>query len=272
MQNLLKAVIEPARASDDKYSRGVVGFVTGSVEYPGAAILGVTAAMRTGIGMVRYLGPTDVCNLVIETRPEAVIQPGRAQAWVVGSGISSTDPGEQLPRIEALIKQPGLMVLDAAALDLVDFSLVEAVCVLTPHAGELARLLSRLGHPCERSEIEADPAAFAEIAANLTGQTVLLKGHQSVISNGTDFWSCPPGPAALATAGTGDVLAGILGALLAANFAEIISGELTVIQVAAAAVQVHSRAAEIASTNGPITALDVANSIRLVIGEIYRAD
>lgn len=264
-------MISAASATDDKYSRGVVGFVTGSDDYPGAALLGVTAAIRTGIGMVRYLGPSEVSRLVVESRPEVVIQPGRAQAWVVGSGISAAAPGEQLLRIETLVKQPGLMVIDAGALDLVDFSLVEAVCVLTPHAGELARLLTRLGHGCERAEIEADPAGFAGIAANLTGQTVLLKGHQTIISNGTDVWACPPGPSALASAGTGDVLAGILGALLAANFAEIISGELTVIQVSAAAVEVHARAAEIISVNGPVAALDIANSVRLVIGEIYRA-
>src|SRR6185312_9288269 len=71
---------------DDKYARGVVGFVTGSAPYPGAAVLGVEAAARTGVGMIRYLGPGRATRLVLQRRPEAVTVDGRVQAWVLGSG------------------------------------------------------------------------------------------------------------------------------------------------------------------------------------------
>lgn len=78
-------------ATDDKYSRGVLGFASGSPRYPGAALLGIDAALSTGIGMVRYAGDESVERLVIARRPEVVIDPGRVTAWVVGSGIVPDD-------------------------------------------------------------------------------------------------------------------------------------------------------------------------------------
>ena len=75
--------------ADDKYSRGVLGMVTGSTRFPGAAVLGVEAALHTGLGMVRYLGPTEVGTLVLQRRPEIVLGDGRVQAWLLGSGIDA---------------------------------------------------------------------------------------------------------------------------------------------------------------------------------------
>ena len=72
---------------DDKYSRGVLGLITGSEQYPGAAVLGVEAALHTGVGMVRYLGPARATELVLQRRPEAVTANGRVEAWVLGSGM-----------------------------------------------------------------------------------------------------------------------------------------------------------------------------------------
>ncbi|MDO9591060.1 MAG: NAD(P)H-hydrate dehydratase, partial [Microcella sp.] len=83
------ALVRVPTAADDKYSRGVVGFVTGSTRYPGAAVLGVEAALRTGVGMARYLGPSRPTEMVLQQRAEAVVSEGRVQAWVVGSGIVS---------------------------------------------------------------------------------------------------------------------------------------------------------------------------------------
>src|SRR6195952_1616698 len=77
--------------NDDKYSRGVLGFVTGSARYPGAAVLGVEAALHTGVGMVRYLGPGRPTRLVLQRRPEAVTAEGRVQAWVLGSGQDASE-------------------------------------------------------------------------------------------------------------------------------------------------------------------------------------
>jgi NAD(P)H-hydrate repair Nnr-like enzyme with NAD(P)H-hydrate dehydratase domain len=74
-------------AGDDKYTRGVLGVVTGSQDYPGAAVLGVEAAHRTGVGMVRFTGPRALRQAVLARRPETVTVSGRVQAWLIGSGI-----------------------------------------------------------------------------------------------------------------------------------------------------------------------------------------
>lgn len=267
MQNLHSHLLRTPNAEDDKYSRGVVGFVTGSEKFPGAAILGVSAAMRVGIGMVRYLGPDSVTRLVLEVRPEVVIQPGRAQAWVVGSGVPEEKGSEQALRIARISGQPGLLVVDAGALALIDYSSALATCVLTPHAGEMAALLTRLDQNWSREQVQLKPEAACALAANLTGQTVLLKGSQSVISDGTRSIKTNPAPADLATAGTGDVLAGIIGALLAANAEQIISEEIDLIEVCLLAVSLHSRACELAAIDGPVVALDVAEAVRLAVRE-----
>lgn len=265
MQSTLSRVLRRPNATDDKYSRGVVGFVTGSNEYPGAAILGVTAAIKTGIGMVRYLGPELISAMLVDSRPEVVIQPGRAQAWVVGSGVDPAVSLEQVRRIHTLAGQPGLLVADAGALEVIDFDQVVADCVLTPHAGEMVKLLERFGHVPDRAAVEANPSSTAQLAAKLTGQIVILKGHQTVIASATETIECQPGPADLATAGTGDVLAGVIGALLASNAIQIAAGEISVLEVCAAAVELHRQAAELASQAGPISALDVAESVREVV-------
>ena len=100
---------------DDKYSRGVLGLVTGSERYPGAAVLGAEAALHTGVGMLRYLGGAR--DAVLARRPEAVTAEGRVQAWVLGSGIDPDDPllGE---RMRAALAEGVPTVLDAGALDL----------------------------------------------------------------------------------------------------------------------------------------------------------
>ncbi|MBQ9918603.1 MAG: hypothetical protein IJO71_15580, partial [Microbacterium sp.] len=84
--------------ADDKYSRGVVGLRTGSTRYPGAAVLGVEAAWRTGTGMVRYLGPARAQDLVLQRRPETVTADGRVQAWVIGSGTDAAERDVQTAR------------------------------------------------------------------------------------------------------------------------------------------------------------------------------
>lgn len=267
MQNLYSLLLRRPNELDDKYSRGVVGFVTGSTQYPGAAILGVTAAMRVGVGMVRYLGPGSVSKMVLEVRPEVVIQPGRAQCWVVGSGVPENDDSEQAKRIARIAGQPGLMVVDAGALKIIDFTTTLGTCVLTPHAGEMASLLNRLGHDWSRADVEAKPIEAAELAAKITGQTVLLKGAKSVISQGGESVTTKQAPADLATAGTGDVLAGILGALLAANSEQVLSGAIDLVEVCIFATELHSRAAQIASADGPVVALDVADAVREAVKE-----
>jgi len=244
-------------AEDNKYTRGVVGFVTGSNSYPGAALLGIDAAIRTGVGMVRYLGPDLVNRLVLETRPEAVCLPGEADAWVIGSGLDGRDTARCQDAGAALL-WPGLKVIDAEALKFADFSLLEPeTCILTPHAGELARLLDRFGR-----HLDLDYEAV-QAAAGITGQVVILKGNVSLVAHPSgEVSAVGPNSASLATAGTGDVLAGIIGALLATNASR---PELELVEVAVLAISIHSEAASRAEADGPVAALDVAEAVRGVI-------
>ena len=267
----LLALLREPTAVDNKYTRGVVGFVTGSDQYPGAAILGVTAAMRCGIGMVRYLGPKRVGELLLEVRPETVLGLGRADVWVLGSGIAA---GEKLDAPEALdvmtqFSAAQIAVVDAGALTLVDFEQHPLRTVLTPHAGELAALLTRLDRPASRAEIESQPEDFARAAAELTKCHVLLKGsvsHLAAPTGGSRNFG--PLSAALATAGTGDVLAGMLGSLLAANHEQVAASVQIFEDVIELAVELHSQAAELAHADGPVAALDVAEAIRKVIANL----
>lgn len=256
--------IRKPNAADDKYSRGVVGFITSSEMFPGAALLGITAAMRTGIGMVRYLGPQHVSDLVLQSRPETVLQDGRAQAWVVGSGVPVDDEA-QAARIRKVVAKKNLVVVDAGALQIVDFKTCAAKCVLTPHAGEAATLLSSLSHATTRIEVEADPIAAALRIAELTGQLTVLKGNRSVIAQGTKTYQFDPAPPVLATAGSGDVLAGIIGALLAGNAESILSGDAELFDVVKAAINLQAQAAALAAEESTVVALDIAEAVGRII-------
>jgi NAD(P)H-hydrate repair Nnr-like enzyme with NAD(P)H-hydrate dehydratase domain len=137
--------------------------------------------------------------------------------------------------------------------------------VLTPHAGELVRLLARYGQVRTRAEVDGNPTAAALLAAKLTGQTVVLKGATTVVATPDRCVSCEPGPADLATAGTGDVLAGIIGALLATNLEDLLTERLSLLEVVTAGVELHAAAARLAAEAGPIGALDVAEAVREII-------
>ncbi|SDS83995.1 yjeF C-terminal region, hydroxyethylthiazole kinase-related [Brevibacterium sandarakinum] len=205
-----------------KYSRGVVGILAGSEEYPGAGVLTTTSAVNCGVGMVRSLGSQLVSEYVLGLHAEVVTASGRMNAVVMGPG----NPEDEYvhARVDELADTNVPVVLDAGALDMVGRAesvkgtwLAERPVVLTPHAGELARLLSRLlGEIITSSRINADPIGWAQRAAHSSGCIVLLKGHQTVIAAPDGFCVLPEaGPASLATAGSGDVLAGIIGALVA---------------------------------------------------------
>lgn len=246
--------------TDHKYSRGVVTIDAGSEEFPGAAVLCVSGAARTGPGMIRYRGPRAVLDLVLQRRPEVVGAEGRRQALVVGSGLSSEDPRAEAGAAE-LAEPDAVGVIDAGALGAISSGQrFGPSVVLTPHAGEAARLADALGLADEESEdgraLRDDPAALALAIARETGATVLLKGAVTLVADETGhLYSQDDATSCLATAGAGDVLAGILGTLLAAG---IDAG-----QAAALAAMVHGRASVEASRGGlvPICALDVADSV-----------
>ena len=266
------ALIRVPTADDDKYSRGVIGFVTGSTQYPGAAVLGVEAALRTGVGMARYLGPARPTELVLQRRPEVVTAPGRVQAWVVGSGIASvSDPGddETGQRVGAALESGHPMVMDAGAIEhdaIARATASGAPVVITPHAGELARLLDR-----DRATVLADPLGSAREAAERHGVVVLLKGSATrAVSPTGHVIEARSAPAWLATAGAGDALAGLLGALLAAHAEALaVDADRTLLtRLAAAAAVIHGLAAERASAGGPLTVLDLCSAISPVIADL----
>lgn len=259
-----------ATADDDKYSRGVLGVATGSDRYPGAAVLGVDAAVRAGAGMVRYVGPDVAATLVLQRRPEMVRGAGRVQAWLIGSGIDAEDPGaERLDDFRHALGDGVPVVIDAGALGTARDG-VDGLAVLTPHAGELQRLLRSAGDDVERATIERDPGRWAVRAAEATRAVVLLKGSRTVVAtpDGT-LLRLPEATPWLSTAGTGDVLAGVLGALVAAA-ADRLDGHRALAEVAATASLVHALAAHRASNGGPIAALDVAENVPSVLADLLR--
>ena len=247
---------------DDKYSRGVLGVITGSEDYPGAAVLGVEAAIRTGVGMVRYLGAERPTLLVLHRRPEVVTVGGRVQAWLVGSGMdtASRDPATTA-RLRSALEQPVPVVIDAGALDLIDSSTGPAV--MTPHHGELARMFG-----VQRAVITADPAGWAVRAAEQWGATVLLKGAQTFIADSSGCrLSVRSSNGFTATAGAGDALGGILGALVATRRAENAAERhpVSLARLAATAAVIHREAAHYAGAGGPFAVLDLAAAVSGVV-------
>ena len=236
----------PRPAGDSqKYARGVVGVRAGSAEYPGAALLSVAGANSGLCGMVRYVGDAAAADRVREAHPE-VVGAGRVQAWVVGSGGGEGAGAE----LAAALEDGVPVVVDADALQHVRKG---QAAVLTPHAGELASMLGE-----ERQEVEARPLHFARRAAQEYDATVLLKGRRTVIARpdgrtrvnttGTEW---------LATAGAGDVLGGVVGALLAAG--------LTAYDAASVGAWLHGAAATLAGDGGPLVASEVARALPEVV-------
>jgi ADP-dependent NAD(P)H-hydrate dehydratase / NAD(P)H-hydrate epimerase len=261
-----------------KYTRGVVGVVAGTAPYPGAAVLTVAGAQGAGCGMVRYVGPPRVQDAVVAAHPEVVAGDSadvRVQAWVLGSGLDPDD-AEQADRARhalATALEQGLpVVVDAGALPLLPDQVPTRV-VLTPHAGELARLLGDRGVDVDREQVEAEPLRWAREAHERTGATVLLKGGVTVVVGPGIAVAQDDAPAWLATAGAGDVLAGVLGAVLAgrsdlvADGAED-AGPAAPARLAALAALVHGRAARRACPGGPVTAGDVARALPGTVAEL----
>jgi len=256
--------ITPPRDEDDKYSRGVLGFATGSTRYPGAAVIGVDAALHAGVGMVRYVGPEAVGALVLQRRPEAVLEAGRAQAWVVGSG---TEAGPE----EAFAPRDGMaFVLDAGAIGTAPTDL--APTILTPHAGELARLLGTT-----RDAVLADPVGSAREASAELGAVVLLKGATTHVVLDDRVAVVRAATPWLATAGAGDSLAGVLGALVATRAGRGPIDLDGLVGLGATAAFVHGSAARIAAGGehdgtggGPFTILDLGAALPEAIRRILR--
>jgi ADP-dependent NAD(P)H-hydrate dehydratase / NAD(P)H-hydrate epimerase len=240
------ALLPRADRESDKYRRGVVGVAAGSAQYTGAAVLCVGGALRGGAGMVRYLGAKEPTALVRARWPEAVVGEGRVQAWTVGSGAGDDAAG----RLDRALADDVPTVVDADALEALAGQSGRrgrsVPMLLTPHAGELARLVG-----ADRDDVEARRLHHATAAAKELDAIVLLKGSTTVVA-GPDgrVRVNPTGTAALATAGSGDVLAGLCGALLA--------GGLDPFDAGSVGAWLHGLAGRLAAAGGaPLAAGDV---------------
>lgn len=240
-------------AETDKYRRGVVGIAAGSARCPGAAVLAVAGALRGGAGAVRYVGPAG--DAVIARFPETLVsergpkKAGRVQAWVVGPGA-----GDDAATVAEVLATDVPVLLDADGLRLADPDAVRgrtAPTLMTPHAGEAAALLG-----VAREEVEgARLASVRELAARYAA-TVLLKGSTTLVADAGGAGPVrvnPTGTSWLATAGSGDVLSGLAGSLLAAG--------LPALDAASAAAYLHGLSARFAADGAPVGAHDVAEGI-----------
>lgn len=259
----------------DKYRRGVVGVVAGSDAYTGAAVLAVGGALGAGAGMVRYVGSEHPAEMVRRRWPEAVVTTvkpgdvdavlgaGRVQAWVVGSGLGTDDDAARVVRGVLASDLPVVVDADAITILAADPAPVHgraAPTVLTPHAGEFARLRA-----LDRADVEAHRLEHVRNAAADLGVVVLLKGSTTLVADPTGQVRVNAADTPyLATAGSGDVLSGICGTLLAAG-----TGAL---DAASAATFLHGIAGLEAAGEpaAPFTAMDIAthlhNAVRTVRG------
>lgn len=292
----LPLLLPPTQDTAHKYTRGVLGVLAGSTQYPGAANLVCAAALATGTGMVRFLGQADVAAeqnnpgaepealelSVVAAHPEVVPSrdpKDRVQAWLVGSGLGRQPARvNQAQTVLALAERDRLpIVIDADGLGLITGpSQRGSRRILTPHAGEASALLGRLDEQAwPRARIEADPATAAQRLAGLTGDTVVLKGPHTVIAGETETYLYPGGHPWLATAGSGDTLAGIIAAIAAgwaAQSQQAAGGQgrpaPSLPAQAAAGVWVHGAASYLAAAQGPFGASSLAPCVRRVLAEL----
>jgi len=264
------AILPQPDAESDKYRRGVLGLLAGSEQYTGALVLACGAAIHAGAGMVRAVSAAPAIGVVRQHWPEAVLTTydparpadavtaaGRVQAWAAGPGMSTGATAHDLlarvlaSDVPVLVDADGLTVL-AAHRDLLPRA---APTLITPHAGELARLLG-----ADRADIEARRLHFARAAAAELGVTVLLKGSTTVIARPDSSQPVlvnSTGSSWLATAGSGDVLSGLAGGLLAQGADPALA--------AAAAAYLHGVAARLAARDAPIGASDLIGAIPAAI-------
>jgi hydroxyethylthiazole kinase-like uncharacterized protein yjeF len=256
------SLLAPPTAVDDKYTRGVIGVIAGSAKYPGAGVLCTGAAVHGGAGMVRYAG---TAAAAVHARfPEVVVHEGgrpselRVQAWAIGSGIGTDDGARDLLADALTTDVPVLVDADGITLLGEHPELVrtrEEPTVLTPHDREFARIADGPS---------GDRVGSARAAAKALGAVVLLKGNATVVAAPDGrAWVNPTGTPWLATAGSGDVLSGLIGSLLATGVEPPLA--------AAAGAYLHGLAGQLAATDGPPSAADVLPAVRRAVRTVQRS-
>lgn len=245
-----------------KGSNGNLLVIGGAPGMVGAPLLAARAALRLGAGRV-YVDVTGGGVCLDPVMPELMFRQAatlsEGHTSVIGCGLGSDAPARD--RLRSVLLGTSACVIDADALNLLaaDADLrslarsCAATCVMTPHPLEAARLLAT-----DVAQVQADRVGAARALARTFGHWVVLKGAGSVVAHEDAFWINPTGGPALATAGTGDVLAGFIGALLAQGYepqAAVLGG-----------VWIHGRAADdfaqdlglVASDLGPLAARALA--------------
>lgn len=265
-----KHIIVPSEL-DHKYSRGTLGVITGSAQFPGAAVLTSRAAFATGLGVLRFHSSSGLAHLLLHAAPEALVQPGKVDAWLSGSGVSDKKYGDYTTWLrhrwfKLMSAQSVPTVLDAGALDWA--GKLTQPTLITPHAGELAKLLTKRGVNVSSEAIEADPKKWSMIAAEKLGVVVLLKGSITYVAAKDLQLELPKATPWLATAGSGDVLSGIIGALIATNYIEILNDKNNLARVAATGAFIHNNAALLVSKDAPISATSIIRFIPEAIRKI----
>jgi hydroxyethylthiazole kinase-like uncharacterized protein yjeF len=269
----VSAMLPAPKPESDKYRRGVLGVVAGSETYPGAAELVVGGALATGVGMVRFVSTDRPAAAVRSAHPEAVVTEiaagdfdamlaaGRVQAWVIGPGLGTDDDAKRLVRAVLATDLPVLLDADAITIVAADLDLIRsrpAPTLLTPHAGEFARLTGG-----DRTEIEAARLRAVRDGARSLGVTVLLKGSSTLVAtpDGEVRVNTASTPY-LATAGSGDVLAGVCGALLASGLDPLDAGSTGAF--------VHGLSGLVASgvPGHPISATDIVANISEALADL----
>jgi hydroxyethylthiazole kinase-like uncharacterized protein yjeF len=256
-----------------KYTRGVLGITAGSDAYPGAAVLCTGGARSGGAGYLRFAGTAHPVELIRQRFPDVVateVEPGdgkgvlaagRVQAWVVGPGLGTDDAAADVVRavlsaeVPVLVDADGLTIVAKHPEWLQERAERGAVTLLTPHEGEFARLVG--GDPDEvKKNLAADRLGVTRKAAAELRATVLLKGSTTLVVdpdgaarvNGT-------GTGWLGSAGSGDVLSGLAGALLASGLSPRDAGSV--------GAYLHGLAAQlvIERTGPPLVALELPDAL-----------
>ncbi|HEX7662565.1 MAG TPA: NAD(P)H-hydrate dehydratase [Pseudonocardiaceae bacterium] len=249
--------------TDDKYTQGVPGIAAGSARFPGAAALAAGGAVLAKSGMVRFAGTA--ADLVRSRWPEVIAtgtveDAGRVQSWVIGPGFGTGNASREA--LAYVLGQGVPLCVDADAItmlaehpELWDARDPDTPIVLTPHDGEFARLAGEVGE---------DRVAAARRAAKRFNVVLLLKGTTTVVAAPDGRALVNPARSAWpATAGSGDVLSGMLGALLAAGLDPWFA--------AGAAAYAHGLAADLGAAGAPVPSAGIAEAIPAAVRALRAA-
>ena len=278
----LRALLPFPKQSANKYSRGKLTLFAGSSTYPGAAVLAASAAQRAGAGYTEVYSATSVVSLIQSRHPSLVVRsfedaqsnhfasstPQRPCAYVVGPGFDAyNDEASLVLTCRVLENAQAPVLIDGGALTYVASLHGHALCkerflkdhltIVTPHAGEAQRLAKVFDIAVD------DPVKLACMLSLAYGVITVLKGPKTFVSDGEQVFTIEGATSALAKAGTGDVLSGIIGAFMAQGLSGLDAAVLGVI--------VHSEAGFLAAetyTSISVIAEDVVEYIPAAIKSI----